>query len=392
MKIFAQHGYGEGDKILNGLRQKLIHGIIFSPRDVTPDKLEYKLNEYQLINDVELLLDPQYYTCLIGSNPNVNIGKLEQYPFFKFETKSKLEEERNINKILKNSLEFQDTLSLTSIISPNILISNSFDSRDAVIAKNFIRLSFQNYHPKSLKKPLICTLAVSKDALTNLNELQEFLNEITILEEPPDGFYILIAFRSSESRAEVFNSDVLAAWMLINYSLKVNGFKVINGYSDLISPLLSCVGADVACTGWWSNLRMFSIDKFMPLSSGGRLPIQRYLSKNLFNRITYYELDALKKLVPDILNNLSTDKYYLEGEPDRSIEILQTWEVLNLLCDELSKNTIIKNLNYFQTLIDKALSIYSKISAYIPLDTKSNSEHLEPLNYAITKFKSLAEL
>ena len=392
MKIYAQHGFGEGDKIKKGLEEKLISGVIFSPRDINPEKLEQKLDEYNVREGIELILDPQYYTCLIGSNPNVNIGKLEQYPYFKFETKSKLEEEKNINTILKSSIEFQDRLPLTSIVSPNILISHSFDSREAVIAKNFIRLSKNNYTPKDKNKPLICTLVVAKEALTNLNELQEFLNEITILDNPPDGFYILIAFRSGESRAELFNSDTLAAWMLINHSLKINGFKVINGYSDLISPILSCTGADAGGTGWWSNLRIFSIDKFMPVSSGGRLPIQRYLSRNLLNRITFYEFDALRELVPDIINGKETDKYYINGEPDRSIEILQTWDVLNSICNELSNETLFQNISNLQKIIDRAFSTYSKITSLVQLDPKSNSDHLEPLNYAISKFKSLAEI
>ena len=53
---------------------------------------------------------------------------------------------------------------------------------------------------------------------------------------------------------------------------------MINGYSAIISPFLVAVGGDVACTGWWSNLRTFSIDRFAPEGIGGRQPVQRWQS------------------------------------------------------------------------------------------------------------------
>ena len=39
MKLFAQHGFSDGFKTVEGLRKELIDGVIFSPRDITPEKL-----------------------------------------------------------------------------------------------------------------------------------------------------------------------------------------------------------------------------------------------------------------------------------------------------------------------------------------------------------------
>lgn len=153
---------------------------------------------------------------------------------------------------LKKVLEYQTALPLSGIIAPNILISRSFDSVEAAIAKNFVRLARKAYTPLKDKRPLYATLAISREALTDKAEVQGFLTDITLLDERPDGFYLLVACRSSEARAEILQADVIAAWMLLNHSLKVNGYEVINGYSDLISPFLGAVGGDVGCTGWFN--------------------------------------------------------------------------------------------------------------------------------------------
>ena len=395
MKLYAQHGYGEGDKIRNGLNSKYISGVIFSPRDISPQNLLAKLNEYSgEFPEAELLLDPQYYACLYSSHPNLNLGKLNEYQtsYFEFQTKNKLELEKNVFEILGKSISFQHTIPTSSIITPNILIPRSFDSREAVIAKNFIRLAKSAYKKKSSKKSIYCSIVVSNDAIRKVNELQEFLNDITLIDEPPDGYYLLISYGNSDAKAEIFNPDTIAAWMLINYSLKINGYKVINGYSDLISPLLCSVGADICSTGWWANLRNFSITRFTPTAAGGRLPVQRYLSKSLINRITFYEYDALKERVKGIKNELPTDQIYENGEPERAAEILQSWNALSTLCSEFSSNSVVDNLNVLKNRIDNAFRLYATINSILPLETKSNSEHIEPLQFAISRFLEFTEL
>jgi hypothetical protein len=101
----------------------------------------------------------------------------------------------------------------------------------------------------------------------------------------------------------------------------VNSFLVINGFSDLLTPFLGAAGAEAGATGWWSNLRTFSLERFSPAAGGGRTPTERYLSCALLNRITYYELDILRRRVRSVLNMLGTDALYAwEGsQPPRYI-------------------------------------------------------------------------
>ena len=83
---------------------------------------------------------------------------------------------------------------------------------------------------------------------------------------------------------------------------------------------------------------MFSLNRFAPEATGGRLPVQRYLSTKLLNRITFYELNALRKIIPnEIINGLSMDGMY-EDEPDRAKEVLQSWEALSHLMNSLTES------------------------------------------------------
>jgi hypothetical protein len=47
---------------------------------------------------------------------------------------------------------------VTAVIAPNIYISRSFDSREAVIAKNFIRQARGAYQVLGDRRPLLVTL------------------------------------------------------------------------------------------------------------------------------------------------------------------------------------------------------------------------------------------
>ena len=393
MKLFAQHGYGEGEKVNNGLKDGLISGVIFGAKDINPDRLETRLNEIKKeFPDAGRLFDSQYFVSLIGNDPNIKLGKLDEYSFFKARRRSQLEANNLVAEEIRKVLEFQAALPVTHIIAPNILISRSFDSVEAVISKSFIRQTRKIFDEFKVKQPVFTTLAISREALIDTAELESFLNDITLLDAPPDGFYLLIAARDVEARYDIFNADVIAAWMLLNYSLKINGFKVINGYSDILSPFLGAVGGDIGCTGWWSNLRFFSLDRFAPEATGGRLPVQRYLSAKLLNRITFYELNALRRFVPQIVNGLAKDKAY-ENEPERTVEILQTWEALSSMLESMAdSNDVSKNLNKCADAIKLAEQLYSEIKFRYRLDPKSDDNHLEPLREGINLFKKTAEI
>ena len=393
MKLFAQHGAQAGEKITEGLTQGLLDGVVFSPRDIALETLRAKLGELATNHPAaERLFDPQYYSVFLADNQDARLGYLadDYSAYLQQRRRAQLEREANVRNDVRAALQFQKDLPVTSLIAPGILIPRSLNSVETVIAKNFIRVTAEEFAGLNDARKVFATLAVSREALVDKQELIEFVNEITALETPPHGFYLLVAARNTEARSDIYHADVIAGWMFLNHVLKLNGFEVINGYSDILTPFLGAAGGTAGCFGWWSNLRAFSLDRFAPSTGGGRLPIQRYLSVGLLNRITYFELNALRDLgVQGVLNGLPLDSLY-QNEPERPKEVLQSWESVRELNRRLLQGDSQTSLRRCVQAIGQAERLYDSIP--LPLDGKSNSEHLEPLREGIDLFARLAEI
>ena len=395
MKLYAQVGFGAGDRLLTGLNEGILNGGIFSPKDLQRQSMDGKITEIRKSHPhADILFDPQFYVVPHADEPQ-SIGSLGDWDYIRSYRINQLEREKNVRAVLESTLNSCRTLDLSALIAPNIYISQSLDSREAVIAKSFLRETRDVYEALGDTRPIYASLVICREALQDRREFEEFLNDITMIESPPDGIYLLIAGRSSEARTEIFHADVLANWLLLNLSLTVNGMKVINGYSDLITPFLGAVGGFAGATGWWSNLRTFSLGRFFPEKKGGRQPIPRYLSKILLNRILFNEKDILiaNDRFPEIVNGLPHDDDY-DPEPDRVQEVLQSWETLQSLNSEMTEEDIGENLQHCLYAIARARRMYSKIAAagFRWLDSKSNNDHIEPLEMGLKQFMDRAGL
>ena len=181
----------------------------------------------------------------------------------------------------------------------------------------------------------------------------------------------------------------------MNHSLNLNGFKVINGYSDILTPFLAAAGGSAGATGWFNTQKVFSLDRFSPPSLGGRRPVYRYLSTRLLNSIKFDELQLLRGRFPEILNGLDTDQYYDPDEkgslPDSQLqEILQTWEAISSFAPNGLTPRLIQCLGW----IDRAIQQYEQIN-FAPgmrLIGRSNGDHLGSLKDGLKHFAKLAEI
>jgi hypothetical protein len=393
MKLYAQNGFGLGDKLNVGLDEKLLHGGIFSPKDLHLTTMKDRIGEIRkAFPKADILIDPQFYVSLFADGPNTNAGHLPEWDYFRSYRKSELEITKTVRKVLEECLRNIASFDVTGIIAPNLHISQSLDSREAVIAKSFIREARDVYAKLKDKRPLYASLVICREALQDRREFEEFINDITMLDAPPDGIYLIIAGRSAEARSDFFHADVVANWMLLNLSLSVNGMEVINGYSDILTPFLGVAGGAAGATGWWSNLRMFSMGRFFPTGVGGRQPITRYLSKLLLNRITFSEKDAIAPFVPEVINGLPHDADY-DPEPERAKEVLQSWEALRSLTDAVVSDDIKAGIGKCRKAIERARQAYADIAAVgIALDAKSRDDHVEPLGEALRQFEERAGL
>ncbi len=399
MKLYAQQGYGTGDepnKILKGLEAGYIHGAIISPKDY---RLCRVTNLLGVMSDqfptADRLFDPQFYASLITQDPNARMGRLQdgEYPYFAQRRRGQLESEAQIVQDLRRCLEFQKDLNVSAVIAPNILIRRSLNSIEAVIAKNFVRNAREIWNEIGDGRRLLVTIAVDAEALQDKDELMEFLADLTILEERPDGFYLLVASPTSLIRPELIDFRTLAGWMLMNHALSLNGFEVVNGFSDVLTPFLAAAGGSAGATGWWSNLKVFSMDRFNPASGGGRRPVWRYLSKALLNSIRYDELQSVRDYQPAVLNDLPTDAFYNPengSEPTSQVnEVLQTWNAVSSFAGVDDQ----PDLEDCRQWIAGAKELYGNINtSVVRLMERSNDAHLDSLEDGLQLFAQLAEL
>ncbi|MCB1087218.1 MAG: hypothetical protein KDM63_09250 [Verrucomicrobiae bacterium] len=400
MKLFAQQGYGTGNggrKIIEGLSQGYLHGAILSPKDYRLDRVQELLDLMSTqFGDADRLFDPQLYASLIAHDPAARMGRLldEEYPYFGPRRRSDLESEGNVVIDLRACLEFQLELDVTSVIAPNIVIKRSFNSIEAVISKHFIRNAASFWEEIGDERPLLVTIAVDAEALQDRTELEAFLADITLMDAPPAGFYLLIANPTSQIAPELVDYRTMAGWMFLNHSLRINGFEVVNGFSDILTPFLCAAGGSAGATGWWANLKVFSMDRFEPPSPGGRRPVPRYLSRGLLNSIRFDEFQRLRDEFPGVVNQLPSDDLYdVENgsQPDgQEAEILQTWDTISSFAaiDEAPE------LSECVEWIETAEDLYNTIntSPAMRLSGRSNDAHLGHLRSGLELFAELAEI
>lgn len=401
MKLYAQQGYGTGsgesDRIIRGLSAGHIHGAIISPKDFPLERtnalLDRMLGEFP---NADRLFDPQCYASVLAYDPDCRMGKLVSgdYPYFEARRRSQLESESIVRSDLESCLQFQAALPLSAVIAPGIVIRQRFNSVEAVIAKNFIRNAKDAWESVGDDRPVYVTLAMDAEALQDRHSLEEFLSDITVLETPPDGFYLLVHQPTSGIAPELVDPRTLAGWMLMNHSLRLNGFEVINGYSDILTPFLAAAGGSAGATGWFNTQKVFSLDRFSPPSPGGRRPVLRYLSTGLLNSIRFDELQLLRGRFPEVLNGLDTDQFYdtQNGSmPNGQMEeVLQTWDAISSFSPITSEPT----MDDCRKWISEAGGLYERInlSPGMRLNGRSNGDHLESLRGGLDLFAELAEI
>jgi hypothetical protein len=400
MKLYAQHGYAPSDKLNRAIEENFIDGVIFSPRYLTLHSTKQISQELRRIDDeIDILVDPEFYATRYVGNPNAQLRYLEEWPHFISHRRNELLVGTDvIDQMLRNSYELQTEIGCTHIIAPNIYIASSFDSIEAAIAISFINRTKQIANDLGISVPVYATVAVYRDALVDRQNFLNFLNAITAMDISPDGIYSLIGAGPTDERvgtirSEILSRDVIAGWMLLNYSLSLNGMDVVNGFSDILTPFLGAAGGYSGATGWWSNLQVFSMGRYIRSSAGGQLPLVKYLSKKLLNRINVNEREAFARVKPDIMNGLSTDDLYEGRQPDRTEEALQHWQALTSMIEDIISQNLGESLERLRNCITSAESCYNELLAFgFSENIEANIEYLHSLRESISAFEQLAEL
>ena len=77
MKLYAQHGFGQGEKTKLGVEKGYIDGVIYSPRDIGASQLKSHVAEVAEKNSAaDQLFDRQYYAAYNVTNAEARLGHL----------------------------------------------------------------------------------------------------------------------------------------------------------------------------------------------------------------------------------------------------------------------------------------------------------------------------
>ncbi|WP_428897030.1 hypothetical protein Dip518_000815 [Parelusimicrobium proximum] len=357
MKLYAQHGSKTGEKLSKGIESNFIDGVILSPRDISIDKLKGQLTSLK-DDKKDVFFDPQMYIAPYDDG-TLKIACLEtDYSSCYYERINKMllgVDPSILDGVISKALKFQGEMGFPTIISPNFLIADSFNSQDSLIALQVFNRAFSIAKQGGFNKNLFLTLIINKAILNDQQLLSNFLVQLIGLNLDVKGFYIIIGeIEPPSAKYSLSAKELHGALTLIN-KIKKEGYEIISGYSDLYSPIFSIAGASAVSSGWLTSRRSFYLKSFYP-SKGGRTREPRYLSMRLLARITNTELEAIIKLTgKEFLNGLSGDNFFLKKGDERTTqeeETLQSWEALKHMLPTSNANVKQELAKYLQVLRD----------------------------------------
>lgn len=401
MSIYIQQGYGKANKVQDAIAANSIDGIILSPRDEKQAALKSLSTELtEQYPDINVILDPQFYYSIY---PNAQSKNLNEVSYFNDSINiSYLRSLRNINQVIQDCFEYQKDHSLTKFVSPNIIIPN-FTDRQAQTALNMAEEASEI--AKEFDTPVLISLIFSEVALYDTDSVNEFLNELSMLDVA--GFYITVARNNSNYDQKFEEPTALVNLLTIIYSLsEINDYEVIMGYSDIVGILYLTVGANAIGTGWHNSSRKFTVQQRILPSTGGRVPRERYTSTPLLNSIFASELDSINELLTTgsdgieiVLSNNDYDRILKAGPTpssswSRSLSHLQHWAALNQISNEIkSKDDIIDRLDLIQSKIDLAMTLYTYLDRNgIQFESATSGSHLPLWKESLKTFRDNLDL
>lgn len=394
MTLLAQHGWGKSGKIISGLNDESISGLIVSPRDETPENAAALIasiaSDYP---DSTRLFDPLFHA---GQIMRANDGKLPRYNYYKPNlTRRDFIGARKYAGYAADVLGYQYELDVTAIVSPTIELVNFGDS-SAQIALQLADASATHHADADDTRRLLLSFLINENALGSRDDLDDFLDAITLMEA--DGFYLLMS-RANSTHNPLIEPERLAGLMYMVYILRVvNRLDVYCGYSDLIGLPLHAAGATATACGWYGTLRRFTFKRFRP-SSGGQQPRPRYLSTPALESILITELDSVFEagLINQFLSGTDYDTEFQTKAPlsvtwSAETAALHHWAALAAKISEIESLAVDEALTNVSDWIDTAETIRSEAEMLGVQFEPPSGTHLDMWRRAINLFRDMAEI
>lgn len=386
MAIYAQHGHAKSDRLDIALENGTLDGVILGARNEPPDKVKACVESLKEKGDV--LFDPQYFVSTF-SPPNDRY--LPEYSYYKSGlSSSSFTGAKRLASICEETINYQIQLGVDKVISPTIYCDD-FEGKWGQIALNLADTSLDYHASLTDAPPLLVNFLIDEQALTSKKNVEAFLDQITSWDMA--GVYLVIA-REDSSYSQLFDPQRLGHYLYMNHVLgEINGFEVVNGFTDFCGFLLRSVGSSAFASGWYQGLRQFNRKSFIKSKQGGSVPRLRYSSGPLMNSIFISELDQIREvgLLDDILSGTQVDGALSEDSDtwNQKTSELAHWETLSFLDASIPKS-LSKRLSLVDDQIEDANAIYFKlIEAGVVFSNNTGPSHLEAWAEGFKNFKRL---
>lgn len=399
--LFIQNGPAWRPKCEELLDKKIVDGIIWDLRNENIDKINEKRISDKNFNNIINLADLKIYYQQFPNSIKKKLIDLPYMPDYQI-TRFSLRDRKNLEKIVKDTIDFQINNNFDIICIPALYIT-SFDERmiDAIFE---LLLSYKDYLDNTEKKVYL-DLLIHESAFNRSDQLDEFINELSTYKNYIDGIYMTIDRETGNSiiRNE-FDSTKLCNLMQFIYYLKLMKLEVLVGYCGIESINLVAAGADYIGTGWFHSLRKFNkVEKGLePTERRGKAK-KRYTSINFLSELVIdeniwqYNNDKKDWLYDVALNNLSLDKK-IKNENLDDISFNETYieyfETLNLLFNKIKDAEIENRLTNLLELIKNAIDNIEEYNKNNLIGSPLTKKHLESYQLALTTFayKNFIEL
>jgi hypothetical protein len=395
MALFAQHGHGKSDKLEAALEFQSIDGVIFGARNEKVENIESCVERVRTLGG-QVLFDPQFHVSTIVP---ANDRFLPDYPYYKVgRTATDFVGIKKLAGYVSTTLDFQLTLSPDRLLSPTVIF-DSFESNWYQTSLNLADASLDYHAGLRGAPPLLLSFIIGEQALGSRTELESFLDQVTSWDSIT-GAYLVIS-REESSYSQRFDSERLANALYLTYVLgHINGFEIVNGFSDFCGLLYRSVGGTSFATGWSQGLRQFHRRSFTKQKPGGQPPRLRYTSAPLLSSILLSELQQifeagrLEEVISGVpLDSIITDAISpAESDWNARWSELHHWESLHYL-DSTIVSDVSANLNGIEENIVRARELYQGLTEEgVVFGQQSQPDHLDQWSDGINSFRALASI
>ncbi len=297
MPMWAQHGYGKGQKIHDLAESAMLEGVVVSPWN---EPSAVSIGEHLTSQGLSALLDPQAYVHALQRPKGSVVSGHERFelhpgPPITWDLSADLDE------YLDRIVTANAALGSRAIIAPGCV--QAFTDAWAPLSFHCAR---EIRRKVGRGTEILASLIVHERAFDGWADAERWLTLATQPKRSASGYYIVMA-RDLGSESYPFPVSALRTTgllRLIHRLAVVNEKHVVYGYSDVEGLLAIASGADAFATGWSYRLRAFDQAQWQERPPGGRSPRPRIFIPEMLSPVDVDEarqmlaIPAFRALVP----------------------------------------------------------------------------------------------